>query len=113
MQRLTDHEAQGLLLADTFTPRQYILDFAVFFDVLSASALPGHTAARLAGKVPLGEDMVRKVRQAFTFEMRHIEADALGCSVGVPTLHIFVVHPDSRGGIRCVLQSVSPIRYST
>jgi len=68
--------------------------------VLSASPLPGHTAARLAGEIPLGEDVVREVRQAFTLEMRHIEADALGCGVGVSTLHIFVVHPDGCGGIR-------------
>lgn len=85
------------------------MDLAVFFDVLSASALPGYTAARLAGKIPLGEDMVRKVRQAFAFEMRHIEADALGCSVGVPTLHIFVVHPDGRGGIRCVYSCINSL----
>jgi len=68
--------------------------------VLSASALPGHAAARLAREVPLGEDMVREFRQAFTFEMRHIEANALGCSLGVSTVHIFVMHPDGRGDIR-------------
>jgi len=95
-----DHEAQGLLLADTFTPRQDIFDLTIFFDVLSTRALPGHAAAHLAGEIPLGEDVVRELRQAFTFEMRHIEADALGCSVGVPTMHIFVVHPDGRGDIR-------------
>jgi hypothetical protein len=41
--------------------------------------------------------------------MRHIEADALGCSVGVPTLHIFVVHPDGRGGIRCVYSCINSL----
>jgi hypothetical protein len=47
--------------------------------------------------------MVGKVCQALALEVRHIEANALGRSVGVPTVHVFVVHPDGYGGIHCIL----------
>lgn len=35
---------------------------------LSARALPGHAAARLAGEIPLGEEMVREVRRRSYFK---------------------------------------------
>jgi len=94
-----DHEAQGLALADTFAPGQHIFDLRVFFDVLSASALPGHERSRLAGEISLGKDMVGEVCQALTLEAWQIEADALGGSLGTCTVHVFIVHPDGHGGI--------------
>jgi len=92
-----DYEAQGLILADTFAPRQNVFDLCVFFDVLSASGLPGHKRARMAREISLGKDMVREVRQALTLEVWQIEADALGRGLGVPgvvTAYVFIVHPD-------------------
>lgn len=71
--------------------------------MLSASGLPGYEGARLAGEISLGKDMVGEVRQALTLEVRHIEANALGRSVGVHTVHVFVVHPDGYGNIHCIL----------
>jgi len=97
-----DDEAQGFILADAFAPRQNVFDLRVFFDVLSASSLPGHKRARLAREIPLGEDMIREVRQALTLEVWQIEADALGRSLGVPgvvTTYVFIVHPDGHGDI--------------
>ena len=98
---LTNHEAQGLFRAGTFARRQDIFDLHIFFDVLPRSALPGHKAACLAGKISLGKDIVRDVSQALTLEVRQIEAEALGRGVGVPTVKVFVVHPDGRGDIHC------------
>jgi hypothetical protein len=102
---LTDYEAQGFILADAFAPRQNVIDLHVFFDVLSASGLPGHKRARLAREITLGEDMVREVRQALTLEVWQIEADALGRSLGVPsvvTAYVFIVDPDGHGDIHCI-----------
>ena len=100
--RPTDREAQGLFLADTFAPRQHVFDFHAFFDVLSASALPGDKRTRLAGKISLGEDMVRDVRQALTLDVRQVEADALCRGVGLPTVNVLVVHPDGYRDIHYV-----------
>jgi hypothetical protein len=74
-----------------------------FLDVLSASGLPGYKRARLAGEIPLGKNMVGEVCQTLALEVRHIEANALGRSVGARTVHIFVVHPDGYGNILCIL----------
>jgi hypothetical protein len=69
--RLTNHKAQGLFLAEAFSPRQHVLDLGVLPDVLPAGNLPGYQRACLVGEIPLGKDMVREVRQAaLTPEMR-------------------------------------------
>ena len=100
--RPTDREAQGLFFADTFAPRQHVFDLHAFFDVLSASALPGDKRAGLARKISLGEDVVRDVRQALTFDVWQVEANALCRGVGFPTVNVLVVHPDGYRDIHYV-----------
>ena len=96
---LTDHETQGLVLADTFTPGQNVFNPRAFLDVLSTSGLPGHKGARLAGEISLGKDIIREMCQALAFEVRQIEVNALGRGLGMPTAYIFVMYPDGHRGI--------------
>jgi hypothetical protein len=96
---VTYHEAQGLVLTDTFTPGQNVFDLRTFLDVLSTSGLPGHKGACLAWQIPLGKDVIREVCQALAFELRQIEVDALGRGMRVPTVYVFVMHPYGYRGI--------------
>jgi len=61
---------QWLVLANAFSQRQHVFDLGALFDVLPARALPGHQRACLAGKIPLGKDIIGDMRQALTLEVR-------------------------------------------
>ena len=98
----TNYEAQGLCLAKTLTPREHVLNLDALIDVLATHTLPGHERTRLGGEIPLGEDVVREVRQTLTLEVRHVEADALGRSDLVEAMQIFIVHPNDLGNVRYI-----------
>jgi len=95
-----NYEAQGLCLAKTLVPREHVLDLDALFDVLATRTLPVYERTRLGGKIPLGEDVVREVRETVTLEVRLVETDALGRSNLVRAVHIFIVHPNGLGDVR-------------
>jgi hypothetical protein len=96
----TNYEAQRLCLAKTLVPREDILDLDALFDVLATCTLPVNVRTRLGGEIPLGEDVVREVRQTVTLEVRLVEADALGRSGLVHAVHVLIVHPNGLGNVR-------------
>jgi hypothetical protein len=56
------------------------------------------------------QDVIRDVRQALTLEVRQVETDTLDRKrAGVQyAVHVFAVHPNSRGDVRCVNMTYSP-----
>jgi hypothetical protein len=98
----TNYEAQGLCLAKTLVPREHVLDLDALFDVLATRTLPVYERTRLGGEIPLGEDVVREVRETVTLEVRLVETDALGRSNLVRAVHIFIVHPNGLGDVRYI-----------
>jgi hypothetical protein len=104
---LTNNEAQGLSLTETFAPREHVLDLSALVDDLPTCTLPAHKRTRLAGKIALGEDVIRDVRQALTLEVRQVEADTLDSGMLVPSMHVFIVHPNGQGYVRCTHTRIS------
>jgi hypothetical protein len=105
---LTNNEAEGLCVTDALAPRKHFFNLSALVDDLPTCALPAHQRTRLAGKIALGEDMIRDVRQALTLEVRQIEADTLDRGMVMPSMHVFVVHPNGQWDVRCI-----PIRISS
>lgn len=95
-----NYEAQGLCLAKTLVPREHLLNLDVLIDVLATHTLPVYERTRLGGEIPLGEDVVREVRQTLTLEVSQVETDALGRSDMVEAMHVFIVHPNGLGSVR-------------
>jgi hypothetical protein len=56
-------------------------------------------ASSVGGEIPLGEDVVREVRQTLTLEVMQVETDALGRSDLVHAVHVFIVHPNGLGNV--------------
>jgi hypothetical protein len=100
-EELTNNEAQGLTLAMAFTPGKHILDFGALVDDLPTRSLPAHQRTCLARKIALCEDVVRDVRQALTLKVRQVEADTLNRGMLMPSMHVFVVHPNGQRYVRC------------
>jgi len=95
-----NYEAQGLCLAMALAPREHVLNLDALFDVLATDTLPVYERTRLGREVPLGEDVVREVRQTLTLEVGQVEADALGRGDLVRAVQVFVVHPNGLGDVR-------------
>jgi len=94
-----NYEAQRLRLAKTLVPREHVLDLDALFDVLATRTLPVYVGARLGGEIPLGEDVVREVRQTVTLEVGLVETDALGRGDLMRAVHVFIVHPNGLGDV--------------
>jgi len=98
----TNYEAQGLGLAKTLAPREHVLNLDALSDGLATHTLPVYERSRLSGEIPLGEDVVREVRQTLTLEGRQVETDALGRGDMVEAMHVFIVHPNGLGNVRYI-----------
>jgi hypothetical protein len=98
----TNYEAQGLCLAKTLARREHVLNLDALFDVFATHTPPGYERTRLGGEIPLGEDVVREVRQTLTLEVRLVETDALGRSDLVEAIHVFIVDPNGLGNVRYI-----------
>lgn len=105
----TNNEAQGLAIANTLTPRKHVVNFSAFIDDLPARALPAHQRTRFARKIAFGEDVVRDVSQALTLKVRQIKTNTLGSGILMPGVHVFIVNPNSQGGVRCTHIHISSL----
>jgi len=95
-----NYKAQGLRLAKTLVPREHVLNLDALFDVLATHTLPGYERTQLGGEIPLGEDVVREVRQTVTLEVSQVETNALGRSDLARAVQVFIVHPNGLGNVR-------------
>jgi len=95
-----NYEAQRLCLAKTLVPREHLLNLDALSDLLATRTLPVYERTRLGGEIPLGEDVVREVRQALTLEVSQVETDALGRSDLMEAIHVFIAHPNGLGNVR-------------
>ena len=53
-------------------------------------------------EIPLGEDVVREVRQTLTLDVRQAKTDALDRSDLVHSVHVLIVHPNGLGNVRYI-----------
>ena len=108
--QLTNNEAQGLCLANAFTQSEHVLNLGALVKDLATWGLPAHQRTRLGGKISLGKDVVREVRQALTLEVRQVEAESLGRGMEMPGMHVFIVHPNGQWDIRCIHIHISSLQ---